>query len=411
MERDQRPAGKDKVGAATVLPQRHNRKETDEADDDKGRFNDTKGDIANGDGFALPPEDAIQHDGRGDIGDGGEDLQERSELDPRVGPSADDVVGVVQNRGVEEKRCWYREDKGKDEPHSRNQRGSSVWVHRQSPFMKAPKTRRLPTPRVALPMLVQRHAPDISHLLQSVGRADPSTGWSTWPCVRLHVHHGTEFIPAPPNACARLRHFDASQGLRAWGLTCTNAVVSVGRTTDLRHLQTTNSVAMRSVVWSAATDRGSRAGRLTFVKANRNAPVYSHGQIEIAASPEAVWNLMADIESWPNWNSDVKEVTLQGEIVEGTPFRWKAGPGTITSVLRIVDRPNALGWTGRTFGIDAIHVWRFVPLGEQNIASMEEAFDGLVARLFRSRLQKQLDATTEAGLETLKATAERRQRA
>lgn len=168
---------------------------------------------------------------------------------------------------------------------------------------------------------------------------------------------------------------------------------------------------MRSVVWSAATDRGSRAGRLTFVKANRNAPVYSHGQIEIAASPEAVWNLMADIESWPNWNSDVKEVTLQGEIVEGTPFRWKAGPGTITSVLRIVDRPNALGWTGRTFGIDAIHVWRFEPRGETTIASMEESFDGLVARLFRSRLQKQLDATTEAGLETLKATAERRQRA
>jgi hypothetical protein len=80
-------------------------------------------------------------------------------------------------------------------------------------------------------------------------------------------------------------------------------------------------------------------------------------------------------------------------------FRWKAGPGTITSVLRLVDRPRALGWTGRTFGIDAIHVWRFEPRGPTTIASMEESFDGLVAKLFRRRLQRQLDATTKSGLE------------
>jgi hypothetical protein len=93
----------------------------------------------------------------------------------------------------------------------------------------------------------------------------------------------------------------------------------------------------------------------------------------------------------------------------GTVFRWKAGPGTITSTLRLVDRPRALGWTGRTFGIDAIHVWRFEPQGATTMASMEESFSGLVARLFRRRLQRQLDATTKTGLENLKAVAEQRQ--
>jgi carbon monoxide dehydrogenase subunit G len=144
------------------------------------------------------------------------------------------------------------------------------------------------------------------------------------------------------------------------------------------------------------------------MKAHPNAPVFSQGQIEIAASPEAVWDLMADIRRWPSWNPDVKEVSLQGEVTEGTVFRWKAGPGTITSTLRLVDRPRALGWTGRTFGIAAIHVWRFEQHGPTTIASMEESFEGLLAWLFRRRLQRQLDDTTRTGLENLKAAAEQR---
>lgn len=142
------------------------------------------------------------------------------------------------------------------------------------------------------------------------------------------------------------------------------------------------------------------------MNANRNAPVFSEGRIEVATSPEAVWDLLADIRAWPSWNPDVKEVSLEGEIAEGTVFRWKAGPGTITSTLRLVDRPRGLGWTGRTFGIDAVHVWRFEQHGETTVVSMEESFEGLTARLFRRRLQGQLDTTTRVGLENLKAAAE-----
>jgi carbon monoxide dehydrogenase subunit G len=143
------------------------------------------------------------------------------------------------------------------------------------------------------------------------------------------------------------------------------------------------------------------------LEANRNAPVFSEGRIEVHASPEQLWDLLADLEGWPTWNPDVASITVEGPIEEGTVFRWKTGPSTIRSTLRRVERPSVLGWTGRTFGIDAIHVWRFAPHGETTVAAMEESFEGLVARLFKRRLQKQLDGTTTTGLANLKAAAER----
>ena len=42
---------------------------------------------------------------------------------------------------------------------------------------------------------------------------------------------------------------------------------------------------------------------------NQAAPVVASGTIEIAAGPEVVWDLLADIERWPEWNADVKSTS------------------------------------------------------------------------------------------------------
>ncbi len=65
----------------------------------------------------------------------------------------------------------------------------------------------------------------------------------------------------------------------------------------------------------------------------------------------------------------VKSVAMQGDLAEGSTFRWKAGPGTITSTIQQ---------------------------------------KGLVVRLFRGLLQKTLDSALDDGLRYLKAEAERR---
>jgi uncharacterized protein YndB with AHSA1/START domain len=141
---------------------------------------------------------------------------------------------------------------------------------------------------------------------------------------------------------------------------------------------------------------------------DERAPVAAQHEIEIAATPESVWAVLTKIEDWPTWNPDVKSVSMQGEVAPGTRFRWKAGPGTIRSIVDRVEPQRSISWRGKTLGIDAVHAWRLEPRNGGTAVTTAESFSGLVARIFRRSLQKMLDGTLERNLRHLKAEAERR---
>ena len=64
------------------------------------------------------------------------------------------------------------------------------------------------------------------------------------------------------------------------------------------------------------------------IEINRQAPIILSADIEVAAPPERVRESLSAIESWPSWNSEVKEASLDGDLAAGTVFRWKAGPSS-----------------------------------------------------------------------------------
>jgi uncharacterized protein YndB with AHSA1/START domain len=144
------------------------------------------------------------------------------------------------------------------------------------------------------------------------------------------------------------------------------------------------------------------------VEVDRNAPLVGRAEIDVAAAPEAVWELVAGIERWPSWNPDVKSAALEGDLAPGSTFRWKAGPGTIVSTLRHVDPPQEIAWTGKTMGIAAVHVYRLEPRDGGTHVVSEESWAGLPVRLLRGRMAKTLQTGLEAGLSHLKSAAERR---
>jgi hypothetical protein len=144
------------------------------------------------------------------------------------------------------------------------------------------------------------------------------------------------------------------------------------------------------------------------MEANQRAPVYAKGDIEIAANIQTVWDVMATIDRWPEWNPDVKDASLEGELAEGTQFRWKSGPGTIRSTLHRVEPPHVLGWTGKTLTIKATHVWHLEGHAGNTMVTTYESWEGLIARLFRGAGQKTVEKAIQTGLRYLKAESERR---
>jgi len=144
------------------------------------------------------------------------------------------------------------------------------------------------------------------------------------------------------------------------------------------------------------------------VEIDSAAPAVARGEIDIAAAPEVVWGVLSDIDGWPGWNPDIASAELDGELAPGSTFRWKAGPGTIKSTLRHVDPPREIGWTGKTFGINAVHVHRLEQRGDSTRVISEESWGGLPVRLLRRRMQKTLQKALDEGLQPLKAEAERR---
>lgn len=147
---------------------------------------------------------------------------------------------------------------------------------------------------------------------------------------------------------------------------------------------------------------------ITF-NANKNAPVFAEGQVEIEASPEVIWKIMTDVNNWPNWNPEVSKASLNGKVKEGNTFQWKAGPGTIKSTIRSVENERLIAWTGKTLSIIyASHVWKLEPLNGKTMVRTEESWEGIVARIFRGKMRQMLEKVIHSGLISMKTEAESR---
>lgn len=139
------------------------------------------------------------------------------------------------------------------------------------------------------------------------------------------------------------------------------------------------------------------------------APVSVGREAFVAADPEVVWRLLVEVDRWPDWNPDVGWVRASGPLAEGATFRWKSGPGTITSTVLRLEPARVLSLAGGTLGVRATHVWRLEPRGPAGtVVRTEEAWSGPVARLLRVPLQRRLDRRIDERLAHLRSAAEGR---
>ena len=143
------------------------------------------------------------------------------------------------------------------------------------------------------------------------------------------------------------------------------------------------------------------------VLTNPSAPVKCSKSILINASPSTVWAVLTTINKWATWQTDITKPILSGPLQPGSTFDWKTGGAGIHSTLHTVEPNKRFGWTGKTFGMYAIHNWTLteVPGGTQ--VSVDETMEGFLAGLFKKSFNKNLASGMQHWLELLKAESEK----
>jgi len=145
----------------------------------------------------------------------------------------------------------------------------------------------------------------------------------------------------------------------------------------------------------------------TMKRINNNAPVKCNKTITISASREKVWAIMTNINNWSNWQTDISKPKLNGELKPSSTFDWKTGGAKIHSTLHTVDPLKNFGWTGKTFGMFAIHNWTITEKDGSTLVSVEESMEGLFAKLLKKSFNKSLENGMQNWLDLLKLECEK----
>ena len=87
-------------------------------------------------------------------------------------------------------------------------------------------------------------------------------------------------------------------------------------------------------------------------------------EIDVAAEPQTLWALFADVVGWPKWNAGIEAIDLRGPFANGSEFAMKP-PGMDAFVTTLTDVREGQSFTDVTV-IDGTTVRVFhglTPLG------------------------------------------------
>ena len=128
-------------------------------------------------------------------------------------------------------------------------------------------------------------------------------------------------------------------------------------------------------------------------------PIEVRNELSIAASPERVWDLLADVDNWPSWYRACRWVRREGAM----SFRWKAHPLELESSIVDRERGRSFAFTANGLGLRGVRSFtlRLAPDGVSTIVSTHETQEGPLPWLARAVLAPRLHAVTQEWLADL----------
>ena len=138
-----------------------------------------------------------------------------------------------------------------------------------------------------------------------------------------------------------------------------------------------------------------------------------HTQINIEAAPEVVWQVLTDLDRYPDWNPFIVSAEGSAEVGERLTNRMQPPGGkgiTFKPTVTVVEPSVTFEWLGR-LGLPGIfdgrHRFDLAPNENGGtLVTHSEQLDGILVRLMRKSLDSQTMAGFEAMNVALKARAE-----
>ena len=133
-------------------------------------------------------------------------------------------------------------------------------------------------------------------------------------------------------------------------------------------------------------------------------------EVEIHASPEKIWNILADFEKYEQWNPFINRIIGQAKEGSRIEIHLETPSGKkrkYEPVVTRVDPGRELRWMGKSWVLNGEHVFTIEQQEGRVRFTQREVFDGLLTGLFG----KSLDTDIKAGLEEMnRALKERAER-
>jgi hypothetical protein len=75
-----------------------------------------------------------------------------------------------------------------------------------------------------------------------------------------------------------------------------------------------------------------------------DAPVRAHHETDIDAPMDTVWQLHADVNAWPAWQTDITAAHIDGLFQPGASFEWSSyGFTVVSTIYAVVERAVCCG--------------------------------------------------------------------
>ncbi len=111
------------------------------------------------------------------------------------------------------------------------------------------------------------------------------------------------------------------------------------------------------------------------------ASFFIHNSIHINASPETVWNILIQAETWPDWYEGAANVKLlngHSVLQQDSVFTWTTMGLDFRSTIREFEPHSRLSWESEKWVINGYHGWLIIPTDAGCILITDESQYGIL---------------------------------